>query len=65
METKAQEVTLVFCSTAYRPGKTNIADALSRLNSLNPKDRSGEETDFVRVIAQESTPVAFSSLLFN
>ena len=45
----------------YRPGKTNIADALSRLNSINPKDRSGEKTDFVRVIAQESTPVALSA----
>ena len=45
----------------YRPGKTNIADALSRLNSLNLKDRSGEETDFVRLIAQESTPVALTA----
>ena len=45
----------------YRPGKTNSADSLSRLNSLNPKDRSGEETDSVRVIAQENTPVALSA----
>ena len=41
----------------YRPGKTYIADALSRLNPLNPKDRSGEETDAVKMIAEESTPV--------
>ena len=26
----------------YRPGKTNIADALSRLNSMVQKDPSGE-----------------------
>ena len=41
----------------YRPGKTNIAEALSRLNSLDQKDRSGEETDAVKMIAEESTPV--------
>ena len=29
----------------YRAGKTNIADTLSRLNSLDQKDMSGEETD--------------------
>ena len=29
----------------YRPGKTNIADALSRLNQTTPKDMSGEEID--------------------
>ena len=45
----------------YCPGKTNIADALSRLNSLNQKDCSGEEADFVRVPAQESTPVAVTA----
>ena len=44
----------------YRPGKTNIADALSRLNSVDQKDHSGDEADFVRVIAQESTPVAMT-----
>ena len=33
----------------YRPGKTNIADALSRLNSVDQKDHSGDEADFVRV----------------
>ena len=45
----------------YRPGKTNIADALSRLNSVDQKDHSGDEVDFVRVIAQESTPVAMTA----
>ena len=45
----------------YRPGKTNIADALSRLNSVNQKDCSGEKTDFVRVLGQEGTPVAMTA----
>ena len=45
----------------YRPGKTNIADALSRLNSVIQKDCSGEKADFVRVLAQESTPVAMTA----
>ena len=45
----------------YRPGKTNIADALSRLNSMDQKDPSGEEADFVRVIVQESTPMAMTA----
>ena len=31
----------------YRPGKTNIADALSRLNSVRQLDRC-EEYDFIR-----------------
>jgi len=44
-----------------RPGKTNIADALSRLNSLKPKDRSGEETDAVKMIAEESPPVVLTA----
>ena len=30
----------------YLPGKTNIADALSRLNCMVQKDPSGEEADF-------------------
>ena len=30
----------------YHPGETNIADALSRLNSMDQKDPSGEEADF-------------------
>ena len=43
----------------YRPGKTNIADALSRLNSLNQVDH-GEDYDFVRAIAISCIPVALS-----
>ena len=46
----------------YRPGKTNIADALSRLNSVNQKNCNGEEADFIRVLAQESTPVAMKRI---
>ena len=45
----------------YRPGSTNIADVLSRLNSVQQKDSSGEEADFVRVIVEESTPVAMTA----
>ena len=45
----------------YRPGKTNIADALSRLNSLDQKDTSGEETDAVKMIAEESTPMVLTA----
>ena len=45
----------------YRPGKTNMEDALSRLNSVNQKDCRGEKADFVRVLAQESTPVAMTA----
>ena len=44
----------------YRPGKANIADSLSRLNQCNPKDTSGEEFDFVKVVAEESLPVALT-----
>lgn len=46
-------------TVVYRPGKTNIADALSRLNSVEPCD-SGEEYDFVRTIVENSVPVALS-----
>lgn len=45
----------------YRPGKTNIADALSRLNAKGCKDTSGEKEDFVRTIANTSTPVAMTT----
>ena len=45
----------------YRPGKTNIADALSRLNYVNQKDCNGEEANFLRVLAQEGTPVAMTA----
>ena len=43
----------------YRPGKTNIADALSRLNAKSC-DKTGEKEDFVRVIATRATPVALT-----
>ena len=43
----------------YRPGKTNIADALSRLNSVESCD-GGEKYDFVKTIVENSVPVALS-----
>ena len=45
----------------YRPGKTNIADALSRLNCRKSTDVSGEAVDHVRFIARESTPIALTA----
>ena len=45
----------------YRPGKANIADALSRLNQCEPKDTSGEEFDFVKAVAEESLTVALTA----
>ena len=45
----------------YHPGKTNIADALSRLNFLDHKDTSGEETDAVKMIAEDSTPMVLTA----
>lgn len=45
----------------YRPGKTNIADVLSRLNSHTSKDTSGDTYDVVRMIAQASTPQAITA----
>ena len=45
----------------YHPGKTNITDSLSRLNSVDQRDHSGEEVDFVEVIAHESTLVAMTA----
>ena len=44
----------------YRPSKGNIADALFRLNQLNPKDPSSEKEDLVRFVAQESIPVSLT-----
>ena len=44
----------------YRPGRTNIADALSRLNQPNPKDTNTEKEDLVRFVAQQSTPVSLT-----
>ena len=43
----------------YRPGKTNIADALSRLNSVKQLD-CGEEYDFIRAVVESCVPVALS-----
>lgn len=43
----------------YRPGKTNIADALSRLNSVQQVDH-GEEYDFVRAVVESSVPIALT-----
>ena len=45
----------------YSPGKNNIADALSRLNSAAQNDHSGEKTELIQVIAQESTPIAMTT----
>ena len=39
-------------NVVYRPGKTNIAEALSRLNQAKPKDCSSETEDFVRFVVQ-------------
>ena len=41
----------------YRPGKTNIADCLSRLNCANP---SRKNTDVAQLIAENSLPRALS-----
>ena len=46
-------------TVVYRPGKTNIADALSRLNSVESSD-DGEKYDFVKTIVENSVPVALS-----
>ena len=43
----------------YRPGKTNIADTLSRLNSVKPLE-CGDEYDFVRAVVESCVPVALS-----
>ena len=40
----------------YCLGKTNIADALLRLNSLDQKNTNGEQTDPVKMIAEERMP---------
>ena len=41
----------------YLPGKTNIADALSRLNSDHVDQ--GEGCDYVRVIVEDCVPLLF------
>ncbi|XP_028413774.1 uncharacterized protein K02A2.6-like [Dendronephthya gigantea] len=45
----------------YRPGKTNIADALSRMNQKSPKDHSSEKEDVIRFVAIQATPVALTT----
>ena len=44
----------------YRPGKTNIADALSRLNNVKSKDKSAEKEDIVRSVVVTHTPAALT-----
>ena len=46
----------------YKPGSTNIADALSRLNKNEHINTAEQEIyDFVREIAVHSTPVALTT----
>ena len=45
----------------YRPGKTNIADALSRMNQCNSKALSSEKEDIIRFVATEATPFALTA----
>ena len=45
----------------YRPGKTNVTDALSRLNSVKQSD-TGQEYDSVRAIVENCIPVALSAI---
>ncbi|KAI8516325.1 hypothetical protein Bbelb_049060 [Branchiostoma belcheri] len=45
---------------AYRPGKTNIADALSSLNNKSKNGERGEDYDYVRAIVEASTPVSLT-----
>ncbi|XP_028516760.1 uncharacterized protein K02A2.6 [Exaiptasia diaphana] len=47
----------------YHPGKTYIADCLSRLNQANGKDPSGATEDFIRLIAAENTPCVMNGNL--
>ena len=44
----------------YRPGKTNVADALSRLNPVKQSD-AGQEYDSVRALLENCVPVALSA----
>ncbi|XP_015775681.1 PREDICTED: uncharacterized protein LOC107353811 [Acropora digitifera] len=45
----------------YRPGKTNVTDALSRLNSVKQSD-TGQEYYSVRAIVENCIPVALSAI---
>ena len=44
----------------YQPGRTNVTDALSRLNSVKQSD-AGQEYDSVRAIVKNCIPVAISA----
>ena len=44
----------------YRLGKTNVADGLSRLNSVKQSD-AGQEYDSVQAIVENCIPIAFST----
>lgn len=44
----------------YRPGRCNIADALSRLNASVQRDK-GSDYDFVRSVVENSAPVAITA----
>ena len=44
----------------HRPGKTNIADALSQLNR-NSQDTSGDQVDYVRFVPLHATPEAITT----
>ena len=48
----------------YRPVKTNIADALSRLNSKTQRDIGGNH-DYVRAVAETGVPAALSTREFE
>ena len=43
----------------YRPGKTNIADALSSLN-CRFQGNDGEDYDFVHAVVENSVPCALT-----
>ena len=45
----------------YRPRKTNIAHALSRMNQSNSKDLSSEKEDIVQSVETEATPLALTT----
>ena len=45
----------------YRPGKANIANALSRHNQTTPCDGSGDKIHFVKMVAAESISSALSA----
>ena len=47
-------------NVVYRPGNSNIADALSRLNQPKPKDFSSETEEMIKLVVQESTPIALT-----